>query len=69
MPPLLRNSFRRRQYVKSVRVAAALLDGPKTLEEISNRYYVYLILRILIIISILDQRRKLRLYTDPVIYS
>jgi hypothetical protein len=33
---------RRRQYVKSVRVAATLLDGPKTLEEISDRYYGYL---------------------------
>jgi hypothetical protein len=33
---------RRRQYVKRVRVATTLLDGPKTLEEISDRYYGYL---------------------------
>ena len=33
---------RRRRYVKSVRVAATLLDGPRTLEEISDRYYAYL---------------------------
>jgi len=33
---------RRRQHVKSVRVAATLLDGPRTLEEISDSYYAYL---------------------------
>ena len=33
---------RRRRFVKSARVAATLLDGPKMLEEISDRYYAYL---------------------------
>jgi cation diffusion facilitator family transporter len=33
---------RHRRFVKSVRVAATLLDGPRTLEEISDRYYGYL---------------------------
>jgi len=33
---------RRRKFVKSIRVAGTLLDGPRTLEEISDRYYAYL---------------------------
>ena len=33
---------RHRQYVQSVRVAATLLDGPRTLEEITDRSYGYL---------------------------
>ena len=33
---------RHRRHVKSVRVAATLLDGPRTLEEVSDRYYAYL---------------------------
>jgi hypothetical protein len=34
--------LRHRQHVKSVRVAATLADGPRTLEEISDRYFAYL---------------------------
>ena len=33
---------RHRRFVKSVRAAATLLDGPGTLEEISDRYFAYL---------------------------
>ncbi len=33
---------RHRQFIQNVRLAAILLDGPKTLEEISNRAYGYL---------------------------
>ncbi len=33
---------RRREYLQSVRVAAALLDGPRTLDEISEHFYSYL---------------------------
>jgi hypothetical protein len=33
---------RHTQYIQSIRIAAALLDGPLTYEEILNRYYGYL---------------------------
>jgi len=33
---------RHRQYVGSIRVAATLLDGPRTFEEILDRSYGYL---------------------------
>ncbi len=33
---------RHHKYLQSVRVASALLDGPKTLDEISERFYSYL---------------------------
>ena len=33
---------RRREYLQSVRVAGAMLDGPRTLDEISENFYSYL---------------------------
>jgi hypothetical protein len=43
MPKLQTGDLKHRQYIGIIRVAATLLDGPRTLEEIAHRSYGYLI--------------------------
>ncbi len=47
---------RRREYLKSVRVAGALLDGPRTLDEISEHFYSYL--RIIGLFQMTERRAR-----------
>jgi hypothetical protein len=49
---------RRRDYLQSVRVASALLNGPRTLDEISGHFYNYL--RVTMLFHLTERRARVQ---------